>query len=106
MSKLRAMLERHARVMPFAIAAISLLAHVHFIVVARGLNFRYDSHEYIANAKHLGAGDGFLNSAGEIESRRRPAYPFFLSTFYSLGLGVKSLSHAQHLIVRARALEP
>ena len=98
MLKLRAVLERHARVVPLVIAAVSLLAHAHFFLNAPGLNYRYDSRDYIPNAKNLAAGNGFRDAGGAIESRRTPAYPLFASAFYRLGMGERSIAVAQHLI--------
>lgn len=88
-------IRRHAAL---AIAALALIAHLHFFIVAGDTHERWDSSQYLACAKSLAAGRGFLDANGTIDARRTPGYPAFLAGFAPLRFDETAIAIVQHLL--------
>jgi 4-amino-4-deoxy-L-arabinose transferase-like glycosyltransferase len=101
MPRLRALAEKHRRKLPLLILIVAAVAHGHFFAMSSMPHFRWDSDQYLNNAKNLAAGNGFRDETGTIEARRTPGYPLFLASFLRAGLGVKGVVIAQHLLAIA-----
>lgn len=57
-----------------------------------------DSARYMDSAANMAAGHGFTNSTGYPETVVTPGYPLLLAFFFRLGLGVRDVVVAQHLL--------
>lgn len=104
MSRLRAFAERHRRRLPYVVLAVAAAAHLQYAAGSSLGHTRWDSDEYLANARSLAAGAGFRDAAGHAEARRTPAYPLFLAPFLAAGAGVAAIVAVQHGIAVALAV--
>jgi len=102
-SRLRAFAERHRRGLPYAVLAVAAIAHLQYAAGSSSGHTRWDSAEYLANARMLAAGAGFRDAVEQPEARRTPAYPLFLAAFLAAGAGIAAIVTAQHLIAIALA---
>lgn len=83
-----------------ALAALAFAAHLHFFLAATD-HERWDSAQYLACAKSMAAGEGFLDAGGKIDSRRTPGYPAFLVLFAPAGFNEAAIAVVQHLLAIA-----
>ena len=81
-----------------ALAALAFVAHLHFFVVSAQSHERWDSAQYLACAKNLAAGNGFLDANGVVEARRTPAYPAFLVLFAPVHFNETAIVIVQHFL--------
>jgi 4-amino-4-deoxy-L-arabinose transferase-like glycosyltransferase len=87
----------HPAAMLLAMTLLSALLHLQLF---RGTvnHFTYDSPQYLAGARSLASGDGFLDEAGKPEARRTPGYPLLLAIVMRFGGGVREIIAVQHLV--------
>ncbi len=87
-----------------AIAVIAVVAHLHYFIVSADNHERWDSSQYLASARGLASGHGFVDAAGKIEARRTPVYPAFLVAFAPMRFNETAIAIVQHLFAAALAV--
>lgn len=88
------MLRRHPRAPLAALLLIATATHFLYFAVNEDV-VSEDSHTYLAPARSLADGEGFLNKYGQPETRRTPGYPLFLAP---LVRSVDAIRVVQHLL--------
>jgi len=92
------------------IVVVALAANFAYLIASNGDFYYPDSFTYLAPARSVLHGQGFLNQTGEIDTLRTPGYPLLLALFGATTLPVIVLQHvlnaflavSLYLIVRQR----
>lgn len=82
------------------VIAVALIANVAYFACSNGDFYDPDSFAYLAPARSMLHGRGFLNGDGDVDTIRTPGYPLLLAAFGATTLPVIVL---QHLLVAALA---
>ena len=80
-----------------SVGAVSILCHAAYFLRFKDFQVR-DSASYIAPAASFIRGDGFLNPAGQPDTRRTPGYPLVIAAFLRTGSELQYLIVFQHAI--------
>jgi hypothetical protein len=85
------------------ISGLALLAHLGYFALDRD-HEAGDTPTYIAAARGILEGRGFVGIDGEYDTLRTPVYPLMLAIFYGLSLGDRAVVLVQHLLTAALAV--
>lgn len=97
-------IDQRPRATAAILAALAFAAHLHFFIGSARSHAQWDTAEYLANARNLAAGRGFLDAHGAIEARRTPGYPAFLVLFAPWNFNTSTVAAVQHLLAMGLVL--